>query len=336
MKIIEIISEASKSAMMGYPPERVGEMLFKYKNNPLCFVHYHTIENVSINPRPRFIKDRPLIAIYAFRLISLKNSFSDPSKWRTYDEGFIAENSYASVLKYTGVGRWIEGKTYSPQDAKSDFDILTKKYKDIIDNKNPVIREYYKNLKWSSVYNLAFDIAFTLYQKTYKEKKLKTASDIVYHPQLDLKVKRNKIDISYLSKATNILSKDLNWGVIVDYSGKLSKWEPYQAVFLSPKSYKVLQTARINKENTAGNSPKTYLNKNYKDIDKLKWSIKYLQDIKNKTDEEILQNFATSLSTIPLDQIVNTKNEIVSMLRKNTEKLPALIKKYRKLGGREL
>ncbi len=337
MKLIHIF-EANKAEQLGHQLDSIKDTLIKYMNDPNYFVTIHQINKIGINPTPKYLGDHTPMGIYTFRLQDFSQHLTrrDIGWIDVFDQGgFITKdgNKFISILKYNGQGRYIDD-SYSVSDGKSDYNILKQKY-----NVQPP-RSYNWPDIFNLVYNIAYDIASQRFEKLSPDKQSERYSFVSGsgHSHTSAGAKRL---ISHQVVWNDILRNDLNWGVVVDTNGVISKWEPNQAWFSSTKSIKVIKTFPLPPKQFDRSNKFLARMEHEKTLKEIASWLRYYMSVKDMSIDELVQNMINDLIklNLPNDQIDKVKASLIDVTKEtqlsDRQKAHKLIKKYYKMGGTE-
>lgn len=254
---LDIIEARSKPDQN--PKVSAYEKLLPYKDDPSIYITFTTLNKAGINPKSSFNTPN---GVYTFPLALTWQQYEvDYYKNFTQYPDFIQNRPYIQVLKYTGYGRQLtisnnpDTSNYTNDDLQKDLVKLQKKYH--IDDDS--INQYHQSAsRFHGHYDEKIPIegpASILWTVTraiaYGKMNKRNQSKKNYDYEDDTPDSTARVTNDWAS-----VLRSLGFQLIVDeFHSVIHQSEPCQAVFLSSKAFKRIDTALVTR--TQENIPKS-------------------------------------------------------------------------------
>lgn len=211
IKLINILTEKRSHPELN-KKNSVLDTLEKYKDDPSYFVSFTNIEKVGINPVNKFSTP---IGVYSYNLKDLWND------WKAGDYFFGKDRPYVNLIK-VDTDKVLNVDSYKLK--KKDLNFLKNKYEQYNKSKTS-FSDFLKNIKSNNSKD-------TLY-------KVKSPGSLIWKATEELSKMIKNSDTNN-TVVWNSLIRDMGYDAIVDKKSTIHLLQSSQAVFLTPKSYKVV------------------------------------------------------------------------------------------------
>lgn len=211
IKLIQLLTEKRSHADKNVK-QSVLDQLEKYKDDPSYFVSFTNIEKIGVNPINKFSTPT---GVYSYNLKDLWND------WVNGDDFFGKDRPYVNLIKLD-TDKVLDIQSYKLN--KKDLNFLKKKY-DENKKSNLSFSDFIKKIKEDNSNDVLY--------------KIKTDGSLLWKVTEEIS-KLIKNDDKNNTAIWNGLLRDMGYESVVDKKSTIHLLQSSQAVFLTPKSYKLV------------------------------------------------------------------------------------------------